>query len=628
MAFKFLKQGWKRITVIILLSLIAILAIGTIVLNIYFYPILKGKVQTLVLKGTDSLYRVNFSNADLNLWQGSVTLQHLELEPDTGVFRKKKSQGGSPSSLYHIKVEKLVVNHIHPFKLWLKHEVDLGQILLSAPEIQMVSYPAPDKKHKPKDSRTLYQRISSSLHAIYVGEIRLYDVKLQYENRKGNKPSISKFKELDLGANHLLIDSATQFDTSRFFYCKDLFLKLNNFRGRTPNGLYAYKANLIEFSTLGHQLNVHHLSLLPADNAAAYFKRTYQDRFSIQLDLLRFNHFDFDIFDTTHTIKANSIVLAQGHINLFSNPRIDPKSYTTDKSSAFPHHAIHTLPIRLDVDTVRIKGIQVRYDEYNVKTKQQGYVTFSHVNGSLLNVTNNPASLKKSKHCDVRLNSLFMGRAPLLLTMRLNLVDSAYSFSCNGQLGAINLQVINVATVPLASLQIKSGTVKKFTFNIKGSRKGTKANMQLLYNDLKIQLLKADTAELKQRRLALMSLLANTLIIKNNNPDKAGEVPRSESIDYIRPINYPFFKTLWRTLMMGIKRSACLDAKTQADADVKFAKKQKEKALKTNPKSERKKARQERRRLRKLKRAQKKARKQAEKELKKAQKAAAEKSKS
>jgi hypothetical protein len=621
MAFKRLKHGWQKITMLVLLSLIAVLAIGTLILNVYFSPILKGKIKEIVLKGTDSLYHVNFSNAELNLFKGRVTLHNLILEPDTNLLIQKKKQGLAPASIYNIRVEKLVINHIHPFKIWLKHEIDLGQILLSTPDVKITSYPVASKKKELKDNRTLYQRIAKSLRYIQVGEIRLYDVKLQYENRKGNKTSISKFKELDLGANHLLIDSATQFDTSRFLYCKELFFKLNNLKGRTSNGLYGYKARLIEFSTLNRQLNVHQLLLYPLSSPATYFKRTYQDRFFIQANLLRFNHFDFNIFDSARALKANSMVLAKGRINIFSNPNIDPKSYTTDKSVTFPNHIIHTLPIRLNIDTVRLKDFQVRYDEYNVQNKQQGYITFNNLNGRFLNVANTPAALIKNNRCQVQINAQFMNKAPFKMDLRLNMIDSAYSYNCRGLLGAIDLRAVNAASVPLASLKIESGHINRFAFNIQGNRKGAKANMTLLYNNLKIQLLKADTNALKMRKLALVSLLANSLIIKDNNPDKAGAEPRSENIDYIRPVNYPFFKTLWRTLMMGIKRSAGLDAKTQADADIQFARKQKEKALKSSPKEQRKKTRQEKRRLRKLKRAQKKAEKQAEKELKKAAKA-------
>ena len=82
------------------------------------------------------------------------------------------------------------------------------------------------------------------------------DVKFKYKDYSGNKLEISELKELNVSAHDLLIDSATQTDKSRELYCKDIVAELNNYLGKSSDGLYTYKFDHMRFSTSQSRLNV------------------------------------------------------------------------------------------------------------------------------------------------------------------------------------------------------------------------------------------------------------------------------------------------------------------------------------------------------------------------------------
>jgi hypothetical protein len=90
-----------------------------------------------------------------------------------------------------------------------------------------------------------------------------------------------------------------------------------------------------------------------------------------------------------------------------------------------------------------------------------------------------------------------------------------------------------------------------------------RAGVSLLYNDLKVSILEADTANNRLKKQQLISIFANLFVIKHNNPDVAGKAPRFANVNYLRPKDSPFFKTVWRTLLQGIKECAGLDEKSQ-----------------------------------------------------------------
>jgi len=99
------------------------------------------------------------------------------------------------------------------------------------------------------------------------------------------------------------------------------------------------------------------------------------------------------------------------------------------------------------------------------------------------------------------------------------------------------------------------------------------------------------------------SLYANIFIIKHNNPDYDGDAPRTFYVDYVRPKSSPFFKTIWNTLLTGIKPAAGLDEKTEKATEAKMEEANTNKQIRLTKKAERQKRRAARRAARALKKA-------------------------
>ncbi|OKS89533.1 hypothetical protein RG47T_5017 [Mucilaginibacter polytrichastri] len=523
---------------------------------------MSDKLKSTVTNSTDSLYQVNFDDAQLHVLKGQIVIYNITLKPDTAVYLALKKAHLAPNNLYELHVKKLILKQIHPFSLYFKHKLDIGEIVLSAPSLR-VSYQLNHAKDTViKDKRTLYQQISKSLKMIHIGKVMLNDVKLRYENHKGPKVAVSELNDLNLNAIDLLIDSATQFDKSRFLYCREMNAELNNYIGQSANGLYKYKAKQLTFSTRTSQLNAYDCSLIATRDPDEFFEHTYRDRFVSHLDSLQLNNFDFEIYNKYHTVNASNLILTNGAINIFGNPRTDPRGLKTDKIRTFPNVAIFFLP-DIKIDTVSLHGINASYEEYNLKTKRAGIIKFNRVKGHLYNVTNDSAALVKNNICKIQLNTLFMNKGSLDVDFNFNLTDKLHSYSYNGKLGSMNLPAINPAAKPLASVLITSGRLNSLSFDMHGNSDGATGKVTLLYHDLKVQLLKADTTKLKMRHMTIASFFANALIIKHNNPDNDNAQPRSIPVVYQRPVEYPFFKTAWHTLLAGIKPSFGLDDASQ-----------------------------------------------------------------
>jgi len=602
MAITLFKYKKHKIGLTVLLVLVGIVLVLAFFVNQYWSPILAKRVKSVVATSSEGLYTIDFSDAKLHILRGELDIYNITLKPDTAVYNQRLKNHLAPNNLVELHVKRLIISHMHPFMLYFQHKLEIGRIVLSQPELN-VSYQQNHLKDTVvKDRRSLYQKISGSLKSIHIGDIILGDVKLKYQDYSGTKLAISELKEMSLSATDLLIDSASQTDKSRVLYCRDIVTELNNYAGQSKNGLYKYKIKSMRLSTKTSRLDIQGLDLKPV-RPDVFFKNSERDRFDVHLDTLRINHFDYQGYHKYRVINASHMALSSGSLNLFSNPKFILK--TTDRARTYPNFGLKEIRADLNIDTIDVKHINVSYTEYNHKSDQTGTIAFNNSSGRFLNVTTNKEALTRNNICTVNLTSYFMNRGKMDVQFTFNLTDEDLPFTYKGTIGPMDLTVLNPAVMTLGLIKVNTGKLARFDFDIKADNSVSKGRVALLYNDLKVTVLKADTINDKLKHMTIASLFANVMVLKHNNPDNPGEIPRSFYVNYERPRDYPFFKNIWHTLLTGIKPCIGLDEKMQQDVKNKIADMAIKKQERLIKKVQRKQRRAERRLRRELKKQQK-----------------------
>ncbi|NNU34696.1 hypothetical protein HK413_12650 [Mucilaginibacter sp. S1162] len=550
------------------MSVTIVVLLVAFVVNRYWSPILAGKIKNGVAKGSNGLYKVDFADVKLNILEGKLIFYNLTFKPDTDVYNKQNKQHLAPNTLFELHAQRLVLSHIHPFKLYFNHLLDINQMVLTNPEIRITYLLNKDKDTVTADNRTLWQKVKPDLRSIHIGNIFLNNANFKYYNHATGKPMLTELKEMDMHGNDLLIDSATQTDKSRFLYFKDVVADLNNYKSKSANGLYTYSVKRLKLSTRLSQVNAVELSWEPV-KTALFIKSTRKDKFSLKLDSAQLNNFDFLFYHKYRTISCSSLILSNGNFDIFNNPN-KIKTFK-NKITSFPGIAVHRLKTEVKIDTVIIKHVDINYSEFNKKSRQIGTISFNNTNAKVFNFTNNKIALQKNNIGKIRVSSRFMDHGKLDVAFVFNLTDKNASYSYKGSLGTMGLQAVNPATIPLAMIKISSGTLKSLNFDFKADSKRSKGKVIFLYNDLKVNILRADTTNAILKKKLIETLFANLFILKHNNPDKEGEIPRTFNVNYTRPINTTFFSTLWKTLLIGIKPAVGYDDKTRKAATERMA---------------------------------------------------------
>lgn len=150
-----------------------------------------------------------------------------------------------------------------------------------------------------------------------------------------------------------------------------------------------------------------------------------------------------------------------------------------------------------------------------------------------------------------------MGKAPLNVQIDFNLTDPGGAFSYKGNLGKFDLRELDEMSKALGMVTIQSGIIRKADFSVEASSRGSNGNINLYYNDLRIALVEKDENSRALEKKGLLSFLANTVLIKNNNPS-GDEALRRGPITFERPNSSSFFNLMWKSIFNGFKEAAGL----------------------------------------------------------------------
>src|ERR1700749_4975895 len=107
MGIKLWKHKWQKRLLIFFLIFFGVILILAFFVNLYWSPILAGKVKSAVLTSSDSLYTADFSDAELHIIRGEIDIYNITLKPDTAVYNRRKRAHLAPNNLVELRVKRI-----------------------------------------------------------------------------------------------------------------------------------------------------------------------------------------------------------------------------------------------------------------------------------------------------------------------------------------------------------------------------------------------------------------------------------------------------------------------------------------------------------------------------------------
>lgn len=554
----------QRLKIAVIATVIATLIFisGGLFIAFKWKPVLKQTIQNTVLEVSDSLYHVEFDDIKLNLFTGSVYFKKLEINADSNIYQQMIKNRTAPENIFNLKIKELTIKNIKPLKVYFNRKLDIKEIKIQEPELIITYSRLNSKLNKPLDSRTTYERIKNTLKSAKLDVLNLGEIAFTYVDKSYQTPEITKINRLNINVKDILIDSISQFDSTRIFHSKSINVLLNDFRYPTADSLYIVEIPKLNISTNKKNLIIEGFKLKPRYQEMQFanlFERQ-NERYALSFDSIALDQIDFHSLIAHRTVSAKKITLNNGNLSIFLN-RAKPKK-TIDKAINYPHVALKRINWSVSADTVNIKSTDILYSEYTQSTQAKGTVKFLNLRGNIIGVTNDSALLNQNRYIHAYLKTDFMGRSDLNVHIRFNMLDKHAAFFYEGSLKNLDLDYLNPVSKPLAKISFSSGKIQDLSFSVNGNTLGASGTVKVVYDKLKIKLLKKESEDENMRKMGFLSFLANALIIKDANPYQ-NEPIRIVHPSHQRPHDASFFNLMWKVIFLGFKETIGITKKKE-----------------------------------------------------------------
>jgi hypothetical protein len=540
--------------------------------NIKWKPLLQRQLKELVIKTSDSLYFIQYSDFDLNIASGNATLYDFKLVPDSAIYRKLVALKKAPDNLFMLSVKKLTIKNVGARKAYRERILDIDNISIDNPNLTIVNkrYAFNDTV-KVGEAKTPYQLIKKIFKQLHIDSVSLRDISLNYINKSNPITKRTVLKHVDINISDIVIDSLSGDDPNRFYYTKGIDVTVNNYHIKTPDGLYNADVKKIYFSTSQRKIILDKASLIPRYNQADFYKQTgvSGDIFTLKFKRIAINDIDLQRFLRNQKLYAGTMDITNPDIQIYTNNAFKGKK--TSEIGKDPQQALQRVALDMRLKRLNIKNANIDYSETDATIGATGQILFTHTNGYILNVTNDISAKRRNPYMRAFINTRFMDAAPLQVNFRFDLTAADGAFNYSGELGEFDGKILDKLVKPLAMVHVVSGDIEKLIFNVDASNYGGKGDLKFYYKNLKLQLLKKVDGKIELQKQGLISILANNLIIQSNNPGKNGML-RPGPIDLKREPATSFFSFLYKGLLDGIKPSVGFDKKTETKLDTAIVK--------------------------------------------------------
>lgn len=544
---------------IIFLGLILLVVAGLVVYKNWRHDFLRKKIPRLVFLRSDSVYRITYGDLYLDEVEGEVIIKDLQLHPDTTF--KKKDDPELPRNLLRIIVPELHITGVRTDAAILNKEITATKISLTRPVVTMYTSkgaPALQKNDSTSTTYGIYKVLLRGLEKISVDTILIAGADYHICKWKDGD-TVFTGKSIDAKLYHLNISDSTSTDTSRILFAKQASLEVEKVRLRDKQKRYNFMLSGIELHSIEKTVAIKDVSIVPLLNEAAFMRASkwQTDRLNINFTGLTFTGTNIpDLLNGN--LVAGELTIGDAVFKVFRDKSYPLKK--VNKVGRYPHQLFAGIPVAVALNKMTIRHGYIEYKEKNPKTASSGHIQFNNVQATLYNVTNRMQNLQRNSVCTVRFKSLFLNKVPLSAVLKLHTGSTEGKFTIRGTLGTVNASFYNILTRPLAMMEISSGTVNSLDFTLNCNNYSGNGTIRLLYDDLKIKLLKPgeeNKNKLEPKKFA--SLIAN-VAIKNANLGKNKPV-RIVRVAHPRDVNKSMFNLIWKSIFEGLQKTVGIEGK-------------------------------------------------------------------
>lgn len=511
-------------------------------------PAIIAKLQQLVKDGSSGLYQLNIDKLEPNIAASTVELFNVSLVPDTAGMQRLDKLQQLPTDIFKItfsalKIEGINVNDIVP-----GDKISLSKVTIDKPVIEVYRQ---KRNYSNTDTLTLYRKILRSFKSIAVDEVRITGGTFISHHNKERR----QVNNVVVNLQDVLIDSSSQYDKGRKLFAKQLNITVHNYESVSKDKLYRIKLGKINISAVEDKVTASAVELHPAVSKQQFLKKlsARKEIFNISIPRVTLSGVDWWLLFNEAALSAHDAVMENGRCSVYLDRSLPFRNVKQDN---YPHQLLMRVPVPVSIGKLYMRNAKLIYTEFNPAMSKAGTIEIDGMHGQMTNITNMPEKIRSNGSMTISSQGRFMRSIPLSVRFNFNLARYATGdFSMKLQIGRVDSSVLNRITIPLSEFMLKKGVIQKGTAEVSGNNFRTHGKGELLYNDLYLVAVEKEAGKPNNvDKKGVLSFLANTVLIKNNNPSKGNE-PRRVDFEITRESKLTYFSFVWKTIFIGILKT-------------------------------------------------------------------------
>lgn len=531
-----------------------VLILGLIVWQFYKYKIANRSINQAVTENSGGLYTIHYEDLVIDEVGGSLHVKNIVIIPDTDVYNQMVREKKNPSVLLRLNIPKLDITGVKTPKTLLNKELEGGKIEILNPTIEIELSNLSNDTTVDDPGKDISKELLGKLLKIQADSIHVSGANLVVRNRETQKIAF-KADNVSLLFTDLLIDSLTKNDTSRILFSRQLDIACDEIQLPSKNRKYRLHIEKLGFTSRHNTFHIGSIRLIPqlSETEFAASFPTQKDRYDFMLEGISLVNIDRGSLWHKRLV-ADSLIIEKSSFKIYRD--ISYPGDSISRVGKYPQQQLMKLPVPILIKRAIISRSFIEYKEKNAKSDSAGKVQFFDVYATIDHITNMKSAIAKDNKCTVLFRAKFLDKAPVDARLSLLLKDPSGKFSIEGNLGAIRAQSLNPLTQPMGLARMDEGNIEKLHFKLKATDSSSSGKLVILYNGIKISLLKKDKNENKYDKKGLASFAAN-ILIKNSNPGGDGKT-RTVDVHFRRALNKSFFNVIWKSIFVGVKQNVGL----------------------------------------------------------------------
>lgn len=554
---------WKSIGLIFAGIMLFIIASSYIVLS-YWEPIISKSIKESFYRSTNRLYKIDFDDITFNVFLGNFALKNIRLTPDLKVYEQLKLKKEQPAYLFNLFIDKAKIHGIDIYGLYNLKELKIDEISVNNPTVLVINDLSYKKTSKDTSIfRNPYDLIKSQLHYLKVEQVNLKNINFEFVadslgKTKRKKIFLSYFK-----VRNLFIDSLSQYDSTRPFYSDDIKVSIKHFTHPFKDSVNNMQFEEAVASTATSSIQVYNLKIIPKLNEANYkdLKGFRKTRIELYVKEANLTHVDFKKLFFEQKLYGSTIDINKMESKIFLN-KLHPKN--PNKKSRFPTELVHDIKIPFHFQKVNIANSNIVYAEIDRKTKFRWEILFNNLKGKIENFSNDSSYLRKNQFTNIVFDANFNSSGTSHFEFVLDYVHPLKPFYVKGFISNYNLKGISPILANLAHLEVSNCNLRTLRFVLNGDKRDMNCNISMIYNNLKVKILEYNEEENKLQKHGFLTLLANYMVLANENPRSNGKFIKSRFF-IKRENDISFFGFIWKALLRGMKESVGIDQRMERE---------------------------------------------------------------